>query len=497
MGKYKGLSKEIIRDVGGKENIISLTHCMTRLRFTLKDDSVVNEKNLKSNTKILTALRSGGKYQVVIGNHVGDVYVEMNKCLGLVSTKEIKNDENLINKLIATIAGIILPALGAMSAAGLVKGITALLNALGYLEKDSGTFVLLNAIGDAFFYFMPVIIGYTAAKYYKMSEVLGILIGLIIVFPNLLGQLNSGDVVFTLLADSAFAVEAYSDFFGIPILFPPFSYTYTLIPVIFAVWLASHIEKYCKKVIPDIIGFAYIPFVVVLCSSLATFLIIGPITMVLQNIIEYLVLALLNFNKVIAAIVISTSYQPLVVLGLHWPVLAIDWINLAAKGYGIILPYVWTAAWAQTAAVVAVMLKTKSNRQKQVCVPAIISGLMCIIEPAFYGVTLVKKSRFIICMLGATAGSIVMAMFNAVTYPGPNGIIGFLRYINPETGDFKFVWAMMIATIVAMVITFVGVYFTFEEADIYKDDLEESISEKNLMPSSSNGEVIALGNSSE
>ena len=241
MGKYENLAKDIVRNVGGKENVSSLTHCITRLRFKLKDESKANDEVLKDMEGVVTVMKSGGQYQVVIGNHVPEVYADVMPLLGLEEGEASQEDEgdekskNLFNRMIDVISGIFQPILGIMAACGMVKGFNALFVALGLYTDTCGGYLILNAIGDGLFTFMPVFLGYTAAKKFNMKPMLGLVIGAIMCYPSIQNSALSagGEALYTLFQGTMFESQVYTDFFGIPLI--AMDYTGTVVPVIFVV----------------------------------------------------------------------------------------------------------------------------------------------------------------------------------------------------------------------------------------------------------------------
>ena len=189
MSKYENLAKEILENVGGKENINSLTHCVTRLRFRLKDESKANDEALKNNPGVVTVMKSAGQYQVVIGNHVPLVYVDVCELAGFSNgTQQVEEEapQGLFNKLIDIISGCFQPILGPLCAAGIIKGLNALLVfILGSSFNNSGTYMILNAIGDSIFNFLPIILGYTAAKKFNVNVIVGMIIGATLCYPTI------------------------------------------------------------------------------------------------------------------------------------------------------------------------------------------------------------------------------------------------------------------------------------------------------------------------
>ncbi|NLC05811.1 MAG: PTS transporter subunit EIIC [Erysipelothrix sp.] len=466
MSKFSKLAQDIVQQVGGKDNISHLTHCMTRLRFDLKDMSVVNEEALKSHPQVISTAHAAGKLQVIIGNSVADVYDEIKNELGNINQNSSPNDtkEGIITKLTNTITKIITPTLGVLVAAGLLKGLLALLSALQVLSATSGTYVILNALGDALFYFFPIILGYTSAETFGVNKFVGMVLGGTLIYPGVMESMMSGDVIVSIFTNTAFQMDAFTTFGGIPVFFPQAGYASTVIPIILITYFASYVEKALKRVIPDIVGFAFVPFLTLLICSPIAFLVIGPIANFASSIIGWITASMLDISPVLAAIVVAMIYQPLVIFGLHWPLITIAITNFTTIGYDFLWPMMFTASFAQTAVVMAVGLRTKNKNTKAMTLPAIISGLMCIIEPAIYGFSLPDKKRFLFSCIGGAAGGVIITVFNAVQYNLGIGLLGFSGFIAPD-GSMRNVIIAAIGTVVTMVIAFVLTYITFSETE--------------------------------
>lgn len=463
MSKYNELTKSIIQLVGGEKNIINVTHCMTRLRFTLVNLSSVDEATLLKTKGIVTAQSAGGKYQVVIGSHVADVHKEIMEVLKLTNLEVPVETQKkgVLNNLIDIITKVITPVLNVLIATGLIQGTLAVMNATGIVAPTDGAYILFNAMGNALFQFFPVILGYTSAKAFNLNGFVGMLIGGIMVFPGITGSFTSGDILYTLFQGSIFQTDIFKTFFGIPIMFPATGYASTVIPIIFATFFAAKVELFFKKRIPEIIGFTLTPFLTLLIASPIVILVIGPIANFASLLITAAVTSLYAFSPIITAIVVAFFYQPLVILGLHWPLITIAIINYVGTGSDYILPMIFTASFAQTAVVIAVYLRTKSKKLKGICIPAIISGLFCIIEPAIYGVTLPVKKRFAFSMLGGVVGAIILAALNTKMYAITVGVLGIVGFLNPETNSFTGLIIGIIASLAAMATAFLATYLTF------------------------------------
>jgi PTS system beta-glucosides-specific IIC component len=455
--KYDGLSRIILQNVGGKDNITSLTHCVTRLRFKLKDESKANTDILKSTDGVVTVIQSGGQYMVVIGNHVPDVYasvVAVGHLEHLAAAPEgeeggAPEKTNLFNAFVNTVTGVFTPFLGVLCACGIIKGVLALLAALGVLDGAGGTYNILYSLGDAAFYFLPVILGLTAAKRFKLPEMEGLIIGLSLVYPYVLS--GSGMDI--------------SNIFKIPVVMPAAGdYTSSVLPVICAVAFAAWFERQYKKFIPDAIKLFAVPLITCTVTVCLTFWVIGPVTSVVSNMLSAGFTAVNNFSPILMGLLVGFFWQILVMFGLHWALVPMAMINMT-NGGDMILAAMLGTTFAQTGAVLGIMLKTKDKKIKSMAPPAIISGLAGVTEPAIYGITLPKKAPFFrTCAIASIAGAIICASGTLIYSMAGMGVFAYPGLINPATGDTKGMVFAIIVTLLSLVAGFIS------ELIFYKDD---------------------------
>lgn len=484
--KYEKLAKDIIENVGGKGNINSLTHCVTRLRFKLKDESKANTEVLKDMDGVVTVVKSGGQYQVVIGNHVPDVYADVCKVSGLATEgSDYSSEERMkpFDRFIDIISGVFQPTLGVLCATGMIKGLCAILVSFGILVATDSTYIILNAIGDCLFNFFPIFLGFTAAKKFKMNQFTGMAIGAAMVYPAI-----------TALAGTTVK------FFGITVMMPSSSYQSTVIPVILAVYVASKLEKALKKIIPDVVKTFLVPFFTLLVIVPVTFMAIGPVTTYASNWLGDITLAVYNFSPIVAGILIGGLWQVFVMFGLHWGLVPLALNNLAVLGYDPLLATSVAVCFAQTGVVMAICAKTKSQKLKSLCIPSIISGIFGVTEPAIYGITLPRKKPFILsCIVGGITGGIV-GFFGCKGYSaGAMGIFALPAYINPTGADMSF-YGMAIAMVAGLILGFLIMYFAkMDHKDMQVDGTDNilDVEVKNLVKqeviiSPIKGDVIEL-----
>lgn len=500
--KYDGLARIILQNVGGKGNVAGLTHCITRLRFKLKDDSKANTEILKETEGVVTVIQNGEQYMVVIGNHVADVYdavVAVGHLETIVQEKEDGGGEELSGKkrknpldvFVGIVTGVFAPVLGVLTASGILKGVIALFVAAGILDGASGTYNILNALSDALFFYFPIILGYTSAKKFGISEFEGLVIGAAMVYPSLLSS-GTADI---------------SNLFGIPVVMPASGdYSSSVIPVICAVAFAGWFEKRYKKWIPDTIKMFAVPLITCFVTVCMTFWVIGPVASVVSGLIGEGFMAVYRFSPVLMGAVVGAFWQVLVMFGLHWAISSVMFNNIQTLGFDTVMIGMFGASFAQTGAVLAIYLKTKNKKLKNLCVPAIISGIAGVTEPAIYGITLPKKKPFVItCLISGIAGGFMAAAGTRYyTVPGM-GVFGYPSFVNAAENSFSgILWAIVIS-VVTFAVSTVVVYLTYHEDTVVdnKDRNMESAKEKGQEPAETedkitiaaplSGKVIPLG----
>lgn len=456
--KYEQLAKDIIENVGGKENVNSVVHCITRLRFKLKDEGKANTDILKNMEGVVTVMKSGGQYQVVIGNQVPDVYKAVVEIGGFQNQAPVDEDENkkkqgLFNSFIDIISGIFTPTLGVLAATGMIKGFNSLFVALGWFSDKSGTYQILNAVGDALFYFFPIFLGFTAMKKFGGNHFIGMAIGAALVYPTLSG-LTAGDPLYTLFAGTMFESPVHITFLGIPVIL--MTYSSSVIPIIISTYVASKLENWFKKVIPDVVKLFLVPFFTLLVIVPLTFIVIGPIATWAGQLIGQLTLWLIGLSPIIAGVFLGAFWQVFVIFGLHWGLVPIAINNIMVMGEDQILSLIFAASFAQIGAVLGVWLKTKDKKLKSLSIPAFISGIFGVTEPAIYGITLPKKKPFIISCIAAGIGGGIIGAFKTKTYMmGGLGIFSIPSFIHPKDGLTIGLWGAIIGAVAAFILGFI------------------------------------------
>lgn len=460
---YKKYAETILADLGGEENIQDMYHCATRLRVKVKDRSQVNDEGIKRQEETVALVESGGQIQIIVGQFVGDVYQEI-----LAQThleKKSKIDENLdgtnrevteeekdkgvFAQLFDVISGVFTPILSLLTATGVIKGLLAFLTTLNLLDTTSGTYAALNIAGDSFFYFMPVFLGYTAMKKFGGTPFLGMALGAALIHPNVAGILanESTQTVFT---GSLFETSYSTTFMGLPLLF--MNYASSVIPIILTTFFAAKLERFLDSRINKLIKSFMVPMLVLVMIVPLAFLIIGPVSTMLSSLLGEAAVTIYDLNPILLGFLYGALIQVCVMFGLHWGFVTIAINNIATLGFDPVTITGLTAGFAQAGAVIMVMKMQKDDKYKKVGIPAAISSLLGITEPAIYGITLPMKKPFILASIASGVGGAIMGAVGAKQFSfGANGIFGFLNVINPETGwDFS-----VTGTIIACLVSFV------------------------------------------
>lgn len=495
---YDELAKDIVSHIGGKENVVDVRHCMTRLRFRLKDNSVADTNYLKQREGIVTVVESGGQYQVVIGNHVPDVYQAVLQTSGITAGGSLDIDEgdgnkgSLFDRFVDTISALFQPFLGVLSAAGILKGLAAIAVAAG-MSRTDGAYIILNVLGDGLFQFLPMILALTSARRFKMNEFTALAIAGAMVYPNLSKLLEE------------------ATFFGIPISLPTGGYLSTVLPIVLAILFAAQLEKQLKKFIPDVVKGFLIPAIVIFITVPLAFLIIGPVANTVSKWVGDAFLGIYGFSPILYGLVLGATWQVLVMFGLHWGIIPLAIADIATNGQSIILVATYLACFTQTGVLTAIWLRTKEEKVKTGVVPAIMSSIFGVTEPAIYGYTLPMRTPFFIsCAISGLVGA-YLSIFNVIKYAnGGLGIFVYPTFIEPSTGNMSGVMHMLIGTVIAFIAAFV-LQMMFPVPTLYADASESAVSEtvvesvetvveesveltQEVMASPLTGDVIAMEN---
>lgn len=443
--EYKALAQDILNRVGGKENIVSLVHCATRLRFKLKDNGKADSEGLKANPGVIMVVESGGQFQVVIGNHVHDVWQAVRQEAGLSDdsepTAESVEKGSLLGQIIDVVSGIFTPFIGVLAASGILKGMLALAVVCGWLTPQQGTYKIWFAASDALFFFFPLFLGYTAGKKFGGNPFVSMVIGGALTHPLMIQAFEASQ------APGA-AVE---HFLGIPVTF--INYSSSVIPIILASWVCCWLERKSNALLPSSMKNFFTPAICLAVVVPLTFLLIGPLATWLSHLLAQGYQIIYAVAPWLAGAAMGALWQVCVIFGLHWGLIPLMINNLTVLGHDSMLPMLLPAVMGQVGAVLGILLKTRDARQKVLAGSAFSAGIFGITEPAIYGLTLPLRRPFIFgCVAGAIGGAIV-GFSNAHVYSFGFGNIFTVAQMIPPQGLDSTVWGGVVGIFAALIIS--------------------------------------------
>ncbi|MFR7762482.1 MAG: beta-glucoside-specific PTS transporter subunit IIABC [Eubacterium sp.] len=458
---YHKTATELLKELGGNDNITNVTHCATRLRFILKDESIVNKDKVAKIPGVITTVQAGGQFQVVIGNHVKDAYEHMIKMV-TIDEEAAKGTGNkkvgIVSRIIDVISAIFAPFLYTLAACGILQGILGVLVALNAIDTAGGTYQILNFISWTAFTFLPVLIAVTASKKFGVNTFIALVIACALVCPDYIAMVNAAKPVY---------------FLGMKVQL--LSYTSSVIPIILSIWIASYVQKFFDKYLPIVIRNLFTPMFTIAIMVPLTLLAFGPIGNTIGGAIGGIYNTLYNLSPIVAGLVVGGLWEVLVIFGVHWGITPVTVGNYANLGYDTFTGLQASAVFSQAGATFGVFLKTKNKDMKGVSASAAITGLFGITEPAIYGVNLrLKKPMICGCIAGAVGGAIGGA-FHAVSWsynmPGIATLPAYFKagHLTPFIG-------LVISIVVAFVLGALLTYIVgFEdEADDETKEIETS-----------------------
>ncbi|HAP3297383.1 TPA: PTS transporter subunit EIIC [Enterococcus faecalis] len=395
---YQAIAKEILKDVGGKDNIVDVTHCYTRLRFVLKDTKQANKEALLQTEGVISVVESGGQYQVVLGNKVAHVYNALEPLLAqqLTTKTSTKEKNSLGNRILNTVAAIFTPVVPAIAASGMLKGILAIavMVANNFYQVDLkplNTYIILSAASDALFYFMPVILGYSAAKVFKTNEYIAMVIGATLCYPTIVSLMTE---------------ESAVTLFGLHVT--KANYVSTVIPIILAIFMLAYVQRFLEKVIPEVLKIIMVPTLSLLLMIPATLLLFGPIGIYLGDGVNWLYYYIMNLSPILLGGFIGGIWCVLVIFGAHRGLVPIGINDVARTGRQNLLAFAGAANFSQAGAAFGVFVRTKNIDLKAVAASATVTALFGITEPAIYGANLRLKKPMIYAVASGAAGGALM-----------------------------------------------------------------------------------------
>ena len=485
---YESVAKKILQRVGGAENVTGLVHCMTRLRFNLKDESIVDDEAVKKTKGVMGVMKKGGQYQIIIGNDVGYVYEELNK-LGKFSNQVPKKKENstekknILTMLMDTISGIMTPVIPAIIGAAMIKVLLTLLPMIGVLNTSGDTYQLLNVIGDGAFFFMPVLIAVSASKKFGTNVYYAASIALIMLHPNFISMMTT-----------AHDANETIRFLGlIPVTYA--TYSYSVIPIILAVWSLKYVEKFVDKITPVITKNFLKPMLVVLIEAPIALIILGPLGAICGNVLSDVVYFIHDKLGFIAVGLVAGIYPFVVMAGMHHAFTPIKLGMIATTGYeNFICIGELCSNMAQGAASLAVAIKSKNKDFKQIAGSSAFSALLAgITEPALYGVTLRLKRPMLGACIGAVAGGLFGGFFQLKCFGiATPAIVTIVQYVEESRPMSLLIAALTI--LITVIVAFIATMLIGFEDVVDEDDEEEYFEEVKEELELTDGEEITVLN---
>ncbi len=479
MADYAKTAAGVLAGVGGEDNVSSLVHCATRLRFVLKDESKADGGAIKATPGVITTAQAGGQYQVVIGNDVPEVFAEIGKISRFGGGQDAPSAEgpkgNLFNRFISMISSIFTPALWTLAGTGLLKAFLSAAVTFGWMDATSSTHLVLNALSDAFINFLPLALAITAARYFKASEFTSLAIAGAMLYPTVTAAAGAPGLTF----------------FGIP--FTMVSYVSSVIPVIIIVWLQSHAEKFLYAKLPGAIRRFVTPMIVVLIAVPLVFVVIGPISDLLSRGVGSAVGWIFDVAPWLGGAVMGGLWQVFVIFGLHWGLVPLFQIEFQSTGQMLLIAPVFAAVLAQAAAVAGVWMRARNKNLKSLAAPATLSGFLAgITEPAIYGINLPLKRPFAFGIVGGALGGAIIALggvySKAFVVPSGLAITGLLGNGNMVMLGLGLLVAIVVPFLLVVVVGFK------EPADETAAGAAASVAAANDVPvlAPVDGTVIAL-----
>ncbi|PNQ78638.1 MULTISPECIES: beta-glucoside-specific PTS transporter subunit IIABC [Paenibacillus] len=485
----KELSKKIVTLVGGEENVNSVFHCATRLRFKLNDRTKADKAALEATPGVITVVESSGQFQVVIGNNVGQVFEHMMAETNLqdadnpnATREESSEKTNFLGKAVDIISSIFSPILGALAGAGLLKGLLALILSFQWINDKSGTYLILSAASDSVFYFLPVFLAITSSRKFKTNTFVSVAIAGALVYPAVIAAVSNPERL---------------AFLGIPIIL--INYSSSVIPIILAVWVQSYVERWFNSFIHQSVKNIIVPMLSLLVVIPLTFLAFGPVGNLISQGLANGFTWVYNLSPLIAGAVAGAFWQVFVIFGVHWGFVPVMLSNIATLGYDTMLPMLTAAVLSQAGATLGVFLKSRNTQMKALAGSSTLAAIFGITEPTIYGITLKLKKPFIYaCISGAIGGAIIASGgAHAQSFALP-GLLALPTYFGP--GFLWVVIGLLVAFVLAVVLVMI-LGFDDPKEETAKTEAapvkKEVAIEKEILVSPLQGKVLPLEQSSD
>lgn len=463
----KELGNKVIELVGGEENVNSLVHCATRLRFKLDDSGKAKKEELEKIPDVLTVVEKGGQFQVVIGNKVGKVYTEIvnnhniqaggSEKTGETGEKKEKEETGVMSKVFDYISGTFSPLIPALAGSGMIKALLAVLSMLNWIDVEGTTYAVLNAASSGLFFFLPIFIGISAARKLNVNPFVGGAIAAGLLDPNFTGLLESSESL---------------SFMNIPLIVT--DYSSTVFPLLLAMAIYAPLERFLKKYTPDTIQLFFVPMIAILIMVPLTALVFGPFAEYISAGLGAGISWLTEFSPILAGIIIAVAWPFLVILGVHWGIVPISIANFS-RGGDMINPITAAATFAQMGIAFGIFLRSKKNKDLQsLSLSATLSGLLAgVTEPILYGLILRYRKLIPILVASSAVGGVVIALFDVRVSTFVFNSVFTIPAYTPTVGyAFGIGAAFAVGTVLAFIFGTEGKKKTVEDEEKTKEDMQ-------------------------
>lgn len=447
---YEQGAKEILENIGGKENIAGMTHCATRLRFNLRDTSKANTAAIEEVNGVVNVINKAGQYQILIGTDVPKLYNQMEDLMGPKesrandSTNDNDSSQGIINTIFSAISSIFAPLLPALAGSGILRGLLLLFAQLGWLSETSGTYQILSAASMTVFYFLPVLLAITSARRFGADMILSALIGAALLHPDyiaLMGDIGNG---------------ATTSFLGIPTVL--MNYNSTVVPIILSILIFSYLYRWLDRVIPETLKLVVLPLISVAIMVPLTIIVIGPLGVYGGEIIASAVNWLIARSSILAGIVVGGGWSVLVSLGIHWAVNPIMINNIATTGLDYIVPFTFACNFATIGTALGVFIKAQDRDIKNFSMTGVVTiALSAIIEPVVFGLLVKNKKLFLSQIIGGAVGGAYLGLTNVYTNAFVFGsVTTFPAFVGDTSANFI---NAMIGLLISLIVGAIIAYF--------------------------------------
>lgn len=435
--KNKNVAQQILENLGGTENIIEYNHCATRLRFSLKNSNAELKERVENISGVISVVDGRGQFQIVIGPAVNDVYQELTKLMPNFKDGE-KSNQTIVGKIMEFISGSFSPILPVITAGGMIQVLLIVGSTIGFLNAESESYLVINQLSQAAFYFLPVFLGYTSSKMLGVDPFLGMMLGGALILPELSAMIGS---------DAGIALFGFT--------LKPIVYSSSVLPILMGVWLMSYIYSYSNKIIPDALKFVLVPLISIIVVFPITIILLGPIGFTLG---EYLArgLEFLSNNLGWASVMVMGGLSPLLVMGgMHYALFPMLITSMSTQGFDmLVVPGMLAANMAQAGAAMAVALKTKEIKRKQLALSSSVTALMGVTEPALYGINLPLKRPLYAALIGGAAGGLVAGIGGLKSYALISSVAALPSYLTSNQNFFVAILTVVIGFTVAFALSY-------------------------------------------